>query len=90
MNKAELIEQVASQTGLAKRTAREAVDAVVSAISDCLARGEKVTLVGFGTFGVRQRKARTGRNPQTGATIQIPAKKVPKFVPGKNLKNKVK
>ncbi len=90
MNKAELIEQVASQTGLAKRTAREAVDAVVSAISDCLAKGEKVTLVGFGTFGVRQRKARTGRNPQTGATIQIPAKKVPKFVPGKNLKNKVK
>ncbi len=90
MNKAELIEQVGSETGLAKRTAREAVDAVVSAISDCLAKGEKVTLVGFGTFGVRQRKARTGRNPQTGATIQIPAKKVPKFVPGKNLKNKVK
>ncbi len=90
MNKAELIEQVASQTGLTKRTSGKAVDTVVSAISDCLARGEKVTLVGFGTFGVRQRKARTGRNPQTGETIQIPAKKVPKFVPGKNLKNKVK
>ena len=90
MNKAELIEQVASQTGLAKTASGKAVDAVVSAISNCLARGEKVTLVGFGTFGVRQRKARTGRNPQTGATIQIPAKKVPKFVPGKNLKNKVK
>ncbi len=90
MNKAELIEEVATQTGLTKRIAREAVDAVVSVISDCLTRGEKVTLVGFGTFGVRQRKARTGRNPQTGATIQIPAKKVPKFVPGKNLKNKVK
>ncbi|KKL23852.1 hypothetical protein LCGC14_2421250 [marine sediment metagenome] len=89
MNKAELIEQVASQTGLAKRTAREAVDAVVSAISDCLTRGEKVTLVGFGTFGVRQRKARTGRNPQTGATIQIPAKRVAKFLPGKTLKEGV-
>ena len=89
MNKAELIEQVASQTGLAKRTAREAVDAVVSAISDCLAKGEKVTLVGFGTFGVRQRKARTGRNPQTGATIQIPAKRVAKFLPGKTLKEGV-
>jgi len=90
MNKAELIEQVASQTGLTKRTSGKAVDTVVSAISDCLTRGEKVTLVGFGTFGVRRRKARTGRNPQTGETIQIPAKKVPKFVPGKNLKNKVK
>ena len=89
MNKAELIEQVASQTGLAKGRTREAVGAVVSAISECLARGEKLTLVGFGTFGVRQRKARTGRNPQSGATIQIPAKTVPKFVPGKNLKNKV-
>ena len=90
MNKAELIEQVASETGLTKRTAREAVDAVASAISDCLTRGEKVTLVGFGTFRVIKRKTRVGRNPQTGETIQIPAKKVPKFVPGKNLKNKVK
>ncbi len=90
MNKAELVEEIAIQTGLTKRTSGKAVDAVVSAISDCLARGEKVTLVGFGTFGVRQRNARSGRNPQTGAAIQIPAKKVPKFVPGKNLKNKVK
>ena len=89
MNKAELVEQVASQTGLAKRTSGKAVDAVVSAISDCLAKGEKVTLMGFGTFGVRQRKARTGRNPQTGATIQIPAKKVPKFTSGKGLRDKV-
>ncbi len=90
MNKAELIEEVANQTGLAKRTSGKAVNAVVSAMSDCLAKGEKVTLVGFGTFGVRQRKARTGRNPQTGESINIPAKKVPKFVPGKNLKNRVK
>ena len=90
MNKAELIEEVAGQTGLTKRTSGEAVDAVVSAISDCLAGGEKVTLVGFGTFQVTKRKARVGRNPQTGESINIPAKKVPKFVPGKNLKNKVK
>ena len=89
MNKAELIEEVANQTGLAKRTSGKTIDAVVSAISDCLAKGKKVTLVGFGTFGVRQRKARAGRNPQTGATIQIPAKRVPKFVPGKTLKEKI-
>ena len=90
MNKAELIEQVAGQTGLAKRASGKAVDAVVSAMSDCLARGEKVTLVGFGTLRVTKRKARVGRNPQTGESINIPAKKVPKFVAGKNLKNKVK
>ena len=90
MNKAELIEEVAGQTGVTKRTSGKAVDAVVSAISDCLAGGEKVTLVGFGTFQVTKRKARVGRNPQTGESINIPAKKVPKFVPGKNLKNKVK
>jgi len=89
MNKAELIEQVASQTGLTKRTSGKAVDAIVSAISDCLARGEKVTLVGFGTFRVRSRKARRGVNPQTRESIQIPAKKVPKFVPGKGLRDKV-
>ncbi len=89
MNKAELVEEVASETGLTKRTSGKAVDAVVSAISNCLTRGEKVTLVGFGTFGVRQRKARTGRNPQTGATIQIPAKRVAKFLPGKTLKERV-
>ena len=90
MNKAELIEQVASQTGLAKRTSGKAVDAIVSAISDCLARGEKVTLVGFGTFRVRSRKARRGVNPQTRQSIQIPAKKVPKFSAGKALREKVR
>jgi len=90
MNKAELIEQVASQTGLTKRTSGKAVDAVVSAISDCLARGEKVTLVGFGTFRVRSRKARRGVNPQTRQSIQIPAKKVPKFSAGKALREKVR
>ena len=90
MNKAELVEEVANQTGLTKRTSREAVDAIVSAITDSLGREEKVTLVGFGTFQVMERKARRGVNPQTRKAIQIPAKKVPKFRPGKALREKVK
>jgi len=90
MNKAELVEEVADQTGLTKKVSREAVDAVISAITDSLAREERVTLVGFGTFQVRQRKARRGVNPQTRETIQIPAKNVPKFRPGKGLKERVK
>jgi len=92
MNKAELVGEVTDQTGLTKnvsREAREAVDAVISAITDSLTREEKVTLVGFGTFQVMERKARRGRNPQTGDAIQIPAKKVPKFRPGKGLREKV-
>lgn len=89
MNKAELVEKVASQTGLTKRSCREAIDSITSTISDSLASGEKVTLVGFGSFKVRQRKARRGRNPQTGREIQIAAKEVPKFDPGKNLKEAV-
>ena len=90
MNKAELVEEMADQTGLTKRTSKEALDAVVSAIIDSLVKEEKVTLVGFGTFQVVSRKARRGRNPQTGEEIQIPAKKVPKFKPGKGLREKVK
>ena len=90
MNKAELVEEVANQTGLTKKTSREAVDAVISAITDSLGREEKVTLVGFGTFQVMERKARRGVNPQTRETIQIPAKKGPKFVLGKGLREKVK
>ena len=90
MNKAELVEKIADQTGLTKKTSREAVDGIISAITDSLAREEKVTLVGFGTFQIMGRKARTGRNPQTGEEIQIPAKKVPKFRPGKGLREKVK
>ena len=90
MNKAELVEEVRTKTGLTKITSREAVDAVTSVITDSLAREEKVTLVGFGTFQVMERKARRGVNPQTGKTIQIAAKKVPKFVPGKGLREKVK
>jgi DNA-binding protein HU-beta len=69
MNKAELVEEVANQTGLTKKTSREAVNAVISAITDSLGKEEKVTLVGFGTFRVTERKARRGRNPQTGEGI---------------------
>jgi len=89
MNKAELVEEVASQTGLTKRACRQTIDSITSTIADSLASGEKVTLVGFGSFKVRKRKARQGRNPQTGGKIQIPAKNVPKFKPGKNLKEVV-
>ena len=90
MNKAELVEEVADQTGLTKRMSREAVDAIISAITDSLVREERVTLVGFGTFQVRERKARRGVNPQTRKAINIPAKKVPKFVAGKSLREAVK
>jgi len=90
MNKAELIEEVIGKTGLTKRMSREAVDAVTSAISDSLGREEKVTLVGFGSFRVMERKARSARNPQTGEEIQIPAKKVPKFTAGKALREAVR
>ncbi|MBA7706345.1 DNA-binding protein HU [subsurface metagenome] len=89
MYKAELVEEVADQTGLTKRVSREAVDAIISAITDSLAREERVTLVGFGSFQVMQRKARRGRNPQTGKELQIPAKKVPKFKAGRGLREAV-
>ena len=90
MNKADLVEELVNQTGLTKRASREAIDAVISVISDCLGRGERVTLVGFGTFQVMKRKARRGRNPQTGETIDIAGKKVPKFRPGKGLREKIR
>ena len=89
MNKAELVEEVASETGLTKKTSREVVDAVISAITDSLGREEKVTLVGFGTFQVMERRARRGVNPQTRETIRVPAKKVPKFKAGKSLREAV-
>ena len=89
MNKAELLEGVASQTGLTKKTSREAVNAIISTITDSLGREEKVTLVGFGTFQVTERKARRGVNPQTGKALNIPAKKVPKFKAGKGLREAV-
>ena len=89
MNKAELVEEVADQTGLTKKASREVVDAIISAITDSLVREERVTLVGFGTFQVMERKARRGRNPRTGKELQIPAKKAPKFKAGRSLREAV-
>lgn len=89
MNKAELIDAVASETGANRSAASDAVDAVLSSIQKSLVNGEKVTLPGFGTFEVRSRAARTGRNPQTGETIQVQASKAPAFKAGAGLKNAV-
>jgi DNA-binding protein HU-beta len=90
MNKEQLVERVASKTGLSKKDANAALDAVLEGITAALKKGEKVTLVGFGTFSVRRRKAREGRNPQTGEKIKIPARKMPAFTAGKELKSQVK
>ncbi|GEN31816.1 DNA-binding protein HU-beta [Cerasibacillus quisquiliarum] len=90
MNKTELINAVAEKTDLSKKDAGKAVDAVFETVMDSLSKGEKVQLIGFGNFEVRQRSARKGRNPQTGEEIQIPASKVPAFKPGKALKEAVK
>ena len=89
MNKAELVEKVAGEVGLTKKDINNVVDEVTSAITDSLADGEKVTLVGFGTFQVQKRKARQGVNPQTGDKISIPAKDVPKFKAGRSLRDAV-
>ncbi|GEP18681.1 HU family DNA-binding protein [Pediococcus argentinicus] len=89
-NKAELVDNVAKKTGLTKKDATAAVDAVFGSVQDNLKKGEKVQLIGFGTFEVRSRAARKGRNPQTGKEIEIPASKVPAFKPGKALKDAVK
>jgi len=89
MTKSELIDQVAEKSGLTKKDSGKAVDAVFSAMTEALTKGDKVQLVGFGSFEVRERSARTGRNPQTGATIKIKARKVPVFKPGKALKEAV-
>lgn len=90
MNKRELIDEVSGKVGITKKGAGNVIDAIVETIANALKKGEKVALVGFGTFQVMKRKARRGRNPQTGEEIQIPAKKVPKFVPGKSLRKEVK
>ena len=89
MNKSELIDAVAASADLSKAAATQAVDAVLSAVSKSLKKGDQVTLVGFGTFLVRERAARTGRNPRTGDEIQIAAQKVPAFKAGKALKDAV-
>lgn len=89
-NKAELVEEVAQSTGLSKKDAEAAFNAVFAGVTDALIKGEKVQLIGFGTFEVRERAARKGRNPQTGAEIEIAATKVPAFKAGKALKDAVK
>ena len=89
MNRAELIEEVAKVTST-KKEADEAISAMLVAIKKALKKGESVTLVGFGTFSVSKRKARKGRNPQTGEAIKIAAKKVPVFKAGKGLKDSVR
>ncbi|MFD6442973.1 HU family DNA-binding protein [Peribacillus simplex] len=90
MNKTDLVNTVATQAELTKGDAKKAVDALFETISNTLAKEERIQLVGFGTFEVRDRAARTGRNPQTGEEIQIAASKVPAFKPGKELKEAVK
>ena len=87
MNKSELTDLVANAADLSKASAARAVDAVVDAITAALKKGDQVSVVGFGTFLVRERGARSGRNPRTGETINIGASKVPAFKPGKALKD---
>jgi DNA-binding protein HU-beta len=90
MNKTELVKAVAEQAELTQKDATKAVDALIETISETLAKEEKIQLIGFGTFEVRERSARKGRNPQTGEEIEIAASKVPAFKPGKELKEAVK
>jgi len=89
MNKSELVDAVSSQSGLAKAEAVRAVDAVLEAVSNALKSGDSVALVGFGTFAVKARAARTGLNPRTREPLQIPASKMPVFKAGKALKDAV-
>ena len=90
MNKSDLVDAVASRADMSKAEAGRAVDAVLGSVGDALGNGNSVSLVGFGTFSVRHRAARMGRNPQTGASMHIAASKVPGFKAGKALKDKVK
>ena len=89
MNKAELIQAVVAKSGLSKKDAEVALAAVIDSVTEALKAGEKVALVGFGTFAVKARAARTGKNPQTGETIQIAACKAPAFAAGKALKDAI-
>jgi DNA-binding protein HU-beta len=89
MTKADLIEKVAKDCDLSNAAAGHAVDSMIGGITKALSKGDSVTLVGFGTFIVSKRKARKGRNPQTGASLNIPASKVPRFRAGKGLKDAV-
>ena len=90
MNKGDLVNKIAGDAGLSKAQAGAALNSLINGITGTLRKGDRVTLVGFGTFSTSQRKARTGRNPQTGAPLKIAAKKVAKFTPGAELKAVVK
>ncbi len=90
MNKGDLVDKVAGETGITKTQTEAVLASLIGSITGALKKGHKVTLVGFGTFAVAKRKARSGRNPQTGAVIKIAARKVPKFTPGSELKKAVK
>jgi DNA-binding protein HU-beta len=89
MNKADLIDKIAGAADISKAQAGIAIDNMIEGVTASLKKGERVTLVGFGTFAISQRRARNGRNPQTGATIKIAARKVAKFTPGIELKKAV-
>ena len=89
MNKADLVDRIAEACSISKAQATTAIDTTVDSITSALRKGERVALIGFGTFCVSQRKARNGRNPQTGATIKIAARRVAKFTPGNELKKVV-
>lgn len=89
MNKADLVDKMAGEANISKVSAEKTLNACVNGIKDALMKGENVTLIGFGTFSVADRRARVGRNPQTGAELKIPARKVVKFKPGKGLKEVV-
>ena len=89
MNKSDLIEAMASDAGISKASAGKALDSMMANVKGALKKGDKLSLVGFGSFSVARRAARDGRNPQTGATIKIPARNVVKFKPGSELKNSV-
>lgn len=89
MTKTELIDALAAESGLKKSEVEKVLGAFTKTVAETLKKGENITLVGFGSFGISERKARTGRNPQTGKEIKIPARKSPKFTPGKGLKDAV-
>lgn len=89
MNKSELIDAIAAKTDMSKAAAGRALEAVLDTITDAVAKGDGVSVIGFGTFEARKRAARTGKNPQTGAAIKIAATTVPAFKPGKAFKDKV-
>ena len=90
MTKSELVQKIADEAKITKTAANRTIDSLIDAVKASLKKGKDVSITGFGTFSVAKRKPRKGRNPQTGAEIKIPGKKVPKFKPGKSLKETVK